>query len=142
MMNSRVVRGVMFVTLIGLLMVVPRSASAFSIVHTLVCDALKATPLYWDLSAAITGLKNANALSSEADCLELGDFVGDLSIPTGAYKDCICPEIQWPVAPPPLPQCSDPHNVCTQGSALGGSTLMMGCTETYSDLLAGLICDG
>jgi hypothetical protein len=63
----------------------------------LVCGAAKATPTYWLLKAAVEGLKNEHVINSKDECLNIGDYIGDLQIPTGVAKDCVCNDIAWPV---------------------------------------------
>jgi len=106
--------------------------------HDAVCDALKATPAYWAIYGAVEGLKATGGLNSEMECLDLGDSVGDFGIPDGTYKDCVCEAVGWPAAQPGV--CSDPHNACTAGVALGGSTAMMSCQASPTENVASKVC--
>jgi hypothetical protein len=107
----------------------------------LVCEGLKITPGYWSVRGAIVGLKESGAITSKEGCLQLGDTVGDFSIPTGTFKNCICSDINWSAPPSTPPLCAEPHNACTVGVSLARSSAMMGCTPTRSQNLAGLVCE-
>jgi hypothetical protein len=106
--------------------------------HTAICDFLETTATYWAVYGAIEGLKASGGLTSEMECLDLGDTVGDVGIPTGTYKDCACEAVGWPAANPPV--CSDPHNACTTGVNLAVSSAMMGCATTPTEDVAGKVC--
>ncbi len=108
--------------------------------HDAACTLLKVNPVYWPIREAVVGLKDSGALTSEMDCLDLGDTVGDLMFPfpTGTYKDCICESLDWPTVSPPM--CSDPHTACETGDPLGASATMMSCVASPSEDIAAEVC--
>jgi hypothetical protein len=113
-------------------------ALSFPSFHDAVCTTLKASPYYWQVYAAAVALKDAGELNSQMDCLDVGDFLGDLGIPSGTFKDCVCEAIGWPPAQPPV--CSDAHDACTAGGPLAASSAMMSCQASPSQDVAGKVC--
>ena len=113
-------------------------ALSFPSLHDIVCAGLEVDPYYWAIYGAVVAAKDSGELNSQMDCMDLGDAIGDYMIPTGALKDCICESIGWPPANPPM--CSDAHDACTAGVALGASTSMMTCTGTATDDVAAKVC--
>ena len=113
-------------------------AQAFPSLHEIVCDALEADPGFWAAYGALQAAKASGLVTSEMQCLDLGDTIGDFGIPDGTYKDCLCEKINWPPVNPPV--CSDPHNACTTGGPLNESTSMMSCQASVTENIAGKVC--
>ncbi|HXU61521.1 MAG TPA: RICIN domain-containing protein [Polyangia bacterium] len=108
--------------------------------HDGACTIAKVNPAYWAAYGAVQALKASGGLTSEADCEDLGDTVGDFQfpIPTGTYKDCICESIDWPAVSQPI--CTDLHTVCDYGQPLAAASTMMSCQATASEDVALKVC--
>lgn len=117
------------------------SALSLPSLTDIVCTTAKLNPGYWAAVAAVVGARDSGLLKSKDDCLNAGDFLGDVGIPTGVAKNCVCDEVSWPVAPPPKPTCPEPHSVCTQGSPLYADMPMGSCVNSADSNVAVAVCN-
>ncbi len=103
------------------------------------CTAAKLNPYYWDAYAGVAAAKASGLLRSLQDCLNGGDLLGDLSIPTGVAKNCLCNEFSWP--PPGMPTCPEAHSVCSTGAALTATMPTSGCVNNPDSTIAVAVCE-